>query len=237
MPKLSILIPTLPSREQDLANLFKQIHPQIGPLENTNEIKGPRYSIAYYDHGEVEIITCLDHRQMSVGKKRNMLKGCANGKYLTYIDDDDKISGDYFKEILPLCDGDTHLITFYAQMYDGGRLAWNVVYHPRYTKDRNKGGRNLRIPDELFEALAPDLQNKITRRRPGVPGVAERIPNHLMVWRSDIAKTRDFPDINMGEDGQWALKMRSKVRKFKEVHKVLYFYMFDPQKTETQRKR
>ena len=63
------------------------------------------------------------------------------------------------------------------------------------------------------------------------------LPNHLCVWRKDAIKER-FPDKSLSEDHKWAEKMAFHYQSSDQFHidKVLYYYLFDPNKTETQRK-
>ena len=61
----------------------------------------------------------------------------------------------------------------------------------------------------------------------------ERIPNHIMCWNRSIIDQR-FPDISLGEDAQWAIKMRDNIKSQAKIPKTLYYYMFNSKSTETQ---
>ncbi len=76
--KLSILIPTLPERKDQLAKLLACIEPS----------------------DEVEILIDDTDRSMSIGIKRNNLYNRANGLYSVQIDDDDTVPIDYIQEVL-----------------------------------------------------------------------------------------------------------------------------------------
>lgn len=60
-----------------------------------------------------------------------------------------------------------------------------------------------------------------------------RLPNHLMVWRRDVAKRVPFEDISWGEDGKWARKMAGHIRRQARIEDVLYFYLFNSVTTAT----
>lgn len=77
--KLSILICTLPERQDLFNRLFDILQPQL-----TNE---------------VEVVINSDE-EMSIGAKRNWLLENATGTYSAFIDDDDTVSTDYIQKIL-----------------------------------------------------------------------------------------------------------------------------------------
>ncbi len=101
MIKLSILIPTVPPR---LSREFPSIVSQLN-----DQIRGSK---------EIEILGLCDNFVWSVGEKRNKLLSLASGKFMTFIDDDDEISGDYIKEIVATIDAnsDIELISFHVAM-------------------------------------------------------------------------------------------------------------------------
>ena len=90
--KLSILIPSLISRAEQL-NTLKQ------------ELDRQAMDGGYI--GKVEILSLIDNGEMTIGEKRNQLMQKAKGEYVCYIDDDDEISKDYLKlifaRIMPDC--------------------------------------------------------------------------------------------------------------------------------------
>ena len=78
--KFSILICTVVSRKKQLANLLKILEPQL-----------TKY---------VEVLTECDNKEISVGRKRQILLERAKGDYVAFIDDDDAVSSDYVAQIL-----------------------------------------------------------------------------------------------------------------------------------------
>ena len=79
--KLSILIPSLNERKQNLDLLKAELNKQIGKKH-------------------VEVLSISDNRQMSIGQKRNMLLMQSSGEYVSFIDDDDQPSVDYIEKIM-----------------------------------------------------------------------------------------------------------------------------------------
>lgn len=92
--KLSILIPSIPSRFEKMITLFNRIN---------NQIK---------DKSEVEILVWIDNKNRSIGRKRNDLVTMSQGKYIAFVDDDDGIADSYIEDMLTGCDSDADVITF-----------------------------------------------------------------------------------------------------------------------------
>lgn len=80
MKKLSVLVPTIPSRGELLSRLLAILAPQVTP--------------------EVEIIINMDSGAKTIGDKRNSLLRAAEGEYVSFIDDDDLVSVDYVPQLM-----------------------------------------------------------------------------------------------------------------------------------------
>ena len=82
MIKLSILIPTIPSR---ISTFFPTLtNKLLRQCKNRNDI---------------EILGFFDNKKRSIGMKRQGLLDLIKGEYFVFIDDDDDISEDYIDEI------------------------------------------------------------------------------------------------------------------------------------------
>lgn len=81
MSLLTILIPTLDSRNNLLNILLEEIQLQIKDKEG------------------VKIQVLYDHQDLSVGKRRNILLENSDSKYVCFFDDDDMPTKDYIDEI------------------------------------------------------------------------------------------------------------------------------------------
>ncbi len=90
--RLSILIPTVPSRKAKLAKLLDKLEKQVTD--------------------EVQIICLYDNKRWSLGAKRNKLIHLADSKYICFVDDDDDVTDDYVDKILLATEQDPDLITF-----------------------------------------------------------------------------------------------------------------------------
>ena len=96
--KLSILTPTIPSREKQVKILQQKIQRQIGDLP-------------------VEHLVFCDNKKRSIGEKRQSLVNIANGKYIAFVDDDDDICYGYVMEILKAAQSNPDVITFKQQAF------------------------------------------------------------------------------------------------------------------------
>ena len=79
----TILIPTIPGRERKLQGLIQSIH-------EFHQRVCPDLRIA--------ITLGFDNREASIGTKRQNMLQAAEGKYVSFIDDDDKVTSYYFED-------------------------------------------------------------------------------------------------------------------------------------------
>ena len=103
---LSILIPTIPEREETFRKLINELwlqratlnayHPTLGEVEfKIDESK------SFLNDG------------LSIGKKRQSLVERAEGKYLCFLDDDEDIAPNYVETLVRLCHSlDPDVVTF-----------------------------------------------------------------------------------------------------------------------------
>ena len=76
---------------------------------------------------EVEIITEIDNREMTIGEKRNKLLLRACGDYVAFIDDDDLVSDDYISKILAAIKTSPDCCSLQGEITRGKRM--NVFLH------------------------------------------------------------------------------------------------------------
>lgn len=127
--------------------------------------------------GEIEIIIDGSERfldgGLSIGKKREKLVTEANGKYLCFTDDDDRIAGNYLETLVRLCNQNKDVCTFRSMaMMDN---YWTVI-------DMRLGNEN--------EQATPER-------------IVKRNCWHICPVRTKYAKLHTFDDINYGEDWKW----------------------------------
>lgn len=118
--KLSILIPTLPSRYDYYKPLLEKLYAQIGDKLNR----------------EVEVLS--DPRvHVTVGEKRNYLYGIAQGKYAGSLDDDDDISDTFINDLLEAAEQDPDVITFDGWMSTDGKknADWEIKLGNPYIRN------------------------------------------------------------------------------------------------------
>jgi hypothetical protein len=91
----SVLIPTIVGRETSLRTLLESVREKVARI-------APDLRVEYC----IE----LDNREMSVGMKREKLLQKANGKYMSFIDDDDNITDAYIEDLLATIRGNYHVM-------------------------------------------------------------------------------------------------------------------------------
>ena len=188
--KFSILILTLPSRINSFfPKITEHLQSQIG---NRNDI---------------EILALYDNKRRSVGEKRNALLDLARGKYLTFIDDDDRVSDDYISSIMKVIDNEnTDCIVFDCMCTINNQIKryckYGIEYNYTCTKDH---------PVQQWTGK----------------------PAHTMVYRSEIAKKYRYPEKNRGEDMSWVSQACLDIKKQSRIDKLLYYYDFNKSTSET----
>jgi hypothetical protein len=111
-PKLSILIPSIPSRFEKMQNLYNRL---LIECENL----------------PIEIVCLIDNKKRSIGEKRDALVQLAKGDYLTILDDDDDFFKGYAKEIIAAINFDVDVVTFKQKcsLDDGGFYVDFDLFH------------------------------------------------------------------------------------------------------------
>lgn len=131
--KLSILIPTLPSRYDFYKGLQAKLFAQIGDRLNR----------------EVEVLSDV-RAVITTGEKRNDLLKLAQGKYTVFVDDDDDIADSYINDILEAIEQEPDCVTFDGWMTTDGKLSSTVHWHIRLGEAyEERGGRYYRFPNIL----------------------------------------------------------------------------------------
>lgn len=202
-PLLSILIPTTPDREDFFKNIFKQVHDQChGFCENEYLPYGSDTSIQFYRHSNAfyELLTFCDNKKYSIGFKRNELMRISKGKYVAFIDDDDRISDNYFNFIIPGMESGADCCSLKGIITEDGQNPLVFEHSIKYKEYKTN--------------------------HEGMPVRYERFPNHLNCIKSSIAKQFKFPEKNHGEDTDWATQIfKSGLIKTEHyIEEILYYY-------------
>lgn len=185
--KLSILVPTIPGRQYTfLPKILSQLEEQC---------RGQ----------EVEVLCLYDNKKMSVGEKRNRLMSLASGKYITFIDDDDRVAEDYVSSIIEAIDNNpkTDCIVFDCVCTQNNKFRQHCKY-------------GVELNPSRYDAV--NWTGK---------------PAHTMVWRRTLATSEAFPERNFGEDSDWVSRAWPKIVYQTRIDKVLYYYDFNNRTSAT----
>jgi glycosyltransferase involved in cell wall biosynthesis len=193
--KFSILILSIPSRLDSLKALYAKLEGQIG------------------DRKDIEVLTIVDNKKMTIGEKRNHALSLARGTYLAFLDDDDTVDDAYMTEIMKAIDTQPNVdvINFNQHCTVNGKtfFVFFGLSHPR-------------SPQEQM-ALNPDGTAKDLRRP----------PYHMCVWKSIIAKNTPFDNSSWGEDSRWIEKLCQRSKTEHHIDKVLHYYQYSDQTSES----
>jgi len=178
--KLTILVPTVPNRYNNfylrlMCNLLEQIKP----------------------YNDIELIGLFDNKKRSIGLKRDEMLKLAQGEYLVFIDDDDRISEDYVKEIMDALykNPNTDCVVFDCICCVNGSATIYGKYGIEFENSKINDGKESRGK-----------------------------PAHTMVYKSSIAKKHNFNDMQNGEDFNWIFRACLDIKHQTRIDKVLYYY-------------
>lgn len=208
---LSILVPTVPRRLRTcFPDLIEKLSAQADQFGN-----------------QVEVLGFYDNKRRTVGSKRNELLRAAHGRFLVFIDDDDDVTDDFVQLLFGAASAhpDAHVI-----VYDCITTINNDPNQTTYSTYSVKNPKPFHQWREHWEY--GDIVGEIQWRGQ---------PAHTMCWRSEIAKKYLFSNINFGEDMDWIERVyrnedivhKAGRRKEVRINKVLYFYKFNSQISET----
>ena len=192
MVKFSILVMSVPSRIRSFTPcLLEELERQVNSYSNPEE---------------VEILCLYDNKRRSVGEKRNSMLGIANGGYLAFVDDDDRVSPSYVSSIM--------------EKINEGRSPDCIVFDCICTIDNGP---------ERYCKYGIEFQpnNLITDTE------WEGKPAHTMVWSTRLATKHSFPDLKAGEDFGWVNEAWPDIKSQSRIEEVLYYYDFNHSTTET----
>ena len=156
----------------------------------------------------VEVLYLGDNKRMNVGQKRNQLLRISSGERIVFIDDDDRVAGNYVDSLLSWADLPEDVIAFGVQM---------------------NGDRGTRIYDWSYK--------KNINERKAHQMIAGRVPNHLCMWKRNHALRHEFPLKSLGEDHIWAEKQLISGYTLRIQPDLLYFYDFSFDTTLCRRRR
>lgn len=196
MCKFCILIPTLPERKPLRDRLIIEILRQMNALNLSGGVNEP-------DRKGLETDVCIlineDNREKTTGKKRNELIQQAveyGACAVAFVDDDDLIGPTYIQRAMEFANSDCDCAELFGQYYENGKKG-NPFHH------------SLKY-DHWFQDEKMYYRN----------------PNHLSFLRLDKVKHIKYPDITVGEDGQYSISLhQADVLKTEyPIPEIIYYY-------------
>ena len=151
---------------------------------------------------KVEILYDCDKGELSIGEKRNKLLNRATGDYVAFIDDDDWVDSEYMFKIIEALKSDPDCVQLIGMMNTDGYNQTRFEHSILHPKYYDHGG------------------------------VYYRYPNHLNPIRRDIAQRFKFPEVDFGEDTEWATQIRDSalLQREEPIDKVIYHYRYSSRK-------
>ena len=190
--KLSILVPSVAERRNTF--LPKCLDMLYGQLD----------SLLPEQRKQVEILVFIDNKERMLGSKRNNLIDIAQGEYIAFIDDDDRIEHDYIESLLIGIETGSDVITFQASVSLNGEPAKICHYSNKYNRDYNE------------------------------TNTYHRLPNHICCVKKEIALKAPFLNIKNGEDSAYSKQLKPHLKTQYEINKVLYHYDYNEKTTVAQ---
>lgn len=156
------------------------------------------------DRDRVEIMVLTDNKQMMLGEKRNVMVDAARGRYVQFVDDDDRVSDDMLTAVLDGIDHGPDVVTFLASVSLNGGEPKPCSYRLKWTRDQN------------------------------TPTEYRRLPNHLCAVRRDLALQAPYPALPYREDSGYSKLLRPLLATEHHIPRVLYHYDYSAATTEAQ---
>ena len=203
-PLLSLLIPTTKGRYDQWHNLISKIFKLSGLKREVGKVVGiDNYFMNYWRSDcEVELISCYDEKQLTIGEKRELMYKEANGIFSFQIDDDDDIADDAIELILKAIkeNPDVDCVTFEERVrLDGVEFKSN--HSLSYFSWEGDGTKELSDGFHFW-----------------------RTPFFKSVIKTEIAKSVPIPHCRWGEDNMWADELRKVLKTEYHINKQLYYY-------------
>ena len=87
-------------------------------------------SLAHQADRRLEVLTAIDQRHLSVGKKREHLLCRAHGDYICYLDDDDTVSDVFVKRILDALETEPDCVGYWGCIRHGSQSKKCTIRRP-----------------------------------------------------------------------------------------------------------
>lgn len=168
---------------------------------------------------QVEIITYEDNREMTIGEKRNILIDKAKGSMISFVDDDDDISDDYF-----------YLITKKIQQ-NKNLDAIEIICHVINKLDQ-------RYNYYVFKGLQNNLTNNLSFKENINIRVRYSEISQLNPIKTSLVKCIKYPKIPFHEDFVFQKKIKQKIINVDSIlENYIYIYNYNPLTSAVQKYR
>lgn len=196
-PVLSILIPTVVGRE-----------PKFNVLKT--KIKSQAEAAALVLGLDIEIISAKDNKEISIGKKRQILYQKARGIFSVQLDDDDDIADDYVKTV--------HAAAQHAVKVGADCIGYQELCSTTQNKVKKLSNFSLKYPAWKEFQFAEEAGFHHYR----TPFCKTPILTKLCVKAG-------VPDMRFGEDHEFAKRVYPLLQKEVYISKVMYLYNYAPE--------
>lgn len=169
-----------------------------------DQLFGQYNALPAADQERVEIIVLTDNKKMMLGHKRNTMIDICQGKYIVFVDDDDRIADDYIAALLKGIESGADAIVFTAEVSLNGEPPKPCYYSKQHKRDYNKSNAYYRIP------------------------------NHICCIKKSVSLKSSFPNILYGEDAGYGKVLLPHIKTEHVIDRVLYYYDYNADTTETQ---
>lgn len=168
-PTLSILIPSLAWRHEQLKELVDKLYEAV-------------------KHPFTEILIDVDDGEKSIGRKRNDLLNKARGEYVCFIDDDDMVSDEYVLLVHQAVEGKPDVVSWWGEMSEDGVVKGTFLHSLK--REREIPGN--RIGTHRFMHLNPIRRECIGDIRFPEESFGEDQKWCERVWASGRVKTEVY---------------------------------------------
>jgi len=186
MPKLSILVCTINSRKHFFDALYKKLSRQITP--------------------DVQFLNYCDNGEITIGAKREALKKAATSDYIVYIDDDDKISCYYVRNVLEALQSNPDVVGL-------------------------KGFQTTDLKEFKYFECSSNHKKWCELKN----GVVCKPINHINPIKREIALKSAFPDLYYGEDKFYSEGIKPFIKTEVLADGYLYWYDYRPNNSQSVR--
>jgi glycosyltransferase involved in cell wall biosynthesis len=160
------------------------------------------------EHGlknDVEVISLIDNKEISIGAKRQRLYEMAKGEYCVQIDDDDSVPYDYCKEVVnALKLKPTHV--GYVENCSTNGVTWGLSLFSNRYQEWHEKKNGILIDGKYDHFRTPFMKTPI---------------------RTDICLAVGVDDMRFGEDHEFAKRVYPFLNKEVFIDREMYYYRYE----------